>query len=111
MRLAALPFSRSLAVQSRCFRGPGLVLPPSLFARRLTHNLAQNEPVEEQTLPSYHRKRYYPVRTGQTFNDRYRTIGKLGYGAYSTVWLAWDERFLLFQPLTYHHPCLLTFLT
>ncbi|KAJ5936660.1 protein kinase [Penicillium verhagenii] len=26
------------------------------------------------------------------FNDRYRIIAKLGYGAYSTVWLAWDER-------------------
>lgn len=48
--------------------------------------------IEEQTLPRYYKRRYYPVRPGQTFNDRYRIIAKLGYGAYSTVWLAKDER-------------------
>ena len=49
--------------------------------------------MEEQNLPFYHRKHYYPVKVGQLFNNRYKTIAKLGYGAYSTVWLAWDERF------------------
>ncbi|MCJ1384252.1 hypothetical protein MMC17_007368 [Xylographa soralifera] len=49
-------------------------------------------PVEEQTLPLYHRKHYYPVRVNDVFNDRYRIIAKLGYRAYSTVWLAQDER-------------------
>jgi len=28
---------------------------------------------------------YYPVRLGQIFNDRYKSIGKLGYGTASTV--------------------------
>ncbi|KAJ5578133.1 protein kinase [Penicillium hispanicum] len=54
--------------------------------------MAHNQAIEEQTLPFYHRKCYYPVKIGQTFNNRYRIIAKLGYGAYSTVWLAWDER-------------------
>lgn len=53
---------------------------------------AHSQAIEEQTLPFYHRKYYYPVKIGQVFNDRYRIIAKLGYGAYSTVWLAWDER-------------------
>jgi hypothetical protein len=47
--------------------------------------MAQSHAIEEQTLPFYRRKHYYPVKTGQTFNNRYRVIAKLGYGAYSTV--------------------------
>lgn len=47
--------------------------------------------IEEQTLPFYHERRYYPVKIGQTFRNKYRIIAKLGYGAYSTVWLAWDK--------------------
>ncbi|KAH8429435.1 uncharacterized protein LDX57_007098 [Aspergillus melleus] len=49
--------------------------------------------IEEQTLPFYNQKRYYPVRIGDTLKDRYQILAKLGYGGYSTVWLAWDERF------------------
>lgn len=52
-------------------------------------------PIEEQTLPYYHKKRYYPVRIGDTLKDRYKIIAKLGYGAYSTVWLARDEMYYL----------------
>lgn len=55
--------------------------------------MIQNKAIEEQTLPFTHQKQYYPVKIGQIFNNRYRIITKLGYGAYSTVWLAWDERF------------------
>jgi len=52
------------------------------------------QPIEEQTLPLYHQKRYYPVKIGDFFKTQYRIIAKLGYGAYSTVWLARDERFI-----------------
>ncbi|KAF2813565.1 kinase-like protein [Mytilinidion resinicola] len=48
--------------------------------------------MEEQTLPRYNQKHYYPVNIGDTFKDRYRIIAKLGFGAYSTVWLARDEK-------------------
>ena len=47
---------------------------------------------EENTLPHYERKRYYPLQIGQRLKDRYQVIAKLGYGGYSTVWLARDER-------------------
>ncbi|MCJ1373452.1 hypothetical protein MMC20_004680 [Loxospora ochrophaea] len=50
------------------------------------------QPIEEQTLSLYHQKRYYPVKIGDFFKSQYRIIAKLSYGAYSTVWLAWDER-------------------
>ncbi|KAK3649216.1 hypothetical protein LTR56_007056 [Elasticomyces elasticus] len=47
--------------------------------------------IEEETLPSYRPEKYYPVRFGDTFNNRYHVIGKLGYGAASTVWLCRDN--------------------
>jgi hypothetical protein len=34
---------------------------------------------------------YHPVRIGDVFNGgKYRVLRKLGYGVYSTVWLARD---------------------
>lgn len=44
--------------------------------------------IEEETLPTYSPARYYPVRLGQIFQDRYQVVGKVGYGGSSTVWLA-----------------------
>ncbi|KAK4987165.1 hypothetical protein LTR66_007669 [Elasticomyces elasticus] len=58
------------------------------------------QPLEEQTLPLYHQKRYYPVKIGEVFKNQYRIIAKLGYGAYSTIWLARDERFIHTPNLT-----------
>ncbi|KAI0517286.1 serine threonine protein kinase, CMGC group [Xylaria bambusicola] len=46
--------------------------------------------VEEETLPNYLASRYYPVRIGEVLRDRYQIVGKLGFGATSTVWLARD---------------------
>ncbi|CAG1987992.1 unnamed protein product, partial [Fusarium graminearum] len=46
--------------------------------------------IEEETLPDYLPVRYYPVRIGEVFVDRYQVVGKLGFGASSTVWLAND---------------------
>lgn len=56
--------------------------------------MAQQELVEEQALSFYRRKNYYPVKIGEVFNGRYQVIAKLGYGGYSTVWLARDNRYL-----------------
>ncbi|KIJ32327.1 hypothetical protein M422DRAFT_113474, partial [Sphaerobolus stellatus SS14] len=46
--------------------------------------------VEEETLPWYKLKKFSLVRIGQVFNSRYKVVGKLGYGAYSTIWLSRD---------------------
>ncbi|MCJ1380768.1 hypothetical protein MMC17_003877 [Xylographa soralifera] len=35
---------------------------------------------------------FHPVHFGDLFNCRYRVCRKLGYGVYSTVWLAQDEK-------------------
>lgn len=46
--------------------------------------------VEEEKLAWYKPAHFYPVRLGEVFNSRYQVVGKLGYGAYSTVWLCRD---------------------
>ncbi|KLJ11663.1 hypothetical protein EMPG_09662 [Blastomyces silverae] len=53
--------------------------------------MANHPAIEEQLLPRYYERQYYPVKIGDMLKDQYRIIAKLGYGAYSTVWLAWDE--------------------
>lgn len=53
--------------------------------------------LEEETLPDYRKEHYYPFRLGEVFNDCYKSVGKLGYGTASTVWLCRD----LFRPQEY----------
>jgi serine/threonine-protein kinase SRPK3 len=35
----------------------------------------------------YRQGGFHPVYIGDVFNDRYKVLNKIGYGAYSTVWL------------------------
>ena len=46
----------------------------------------------EEDLDRYRPGGYHPVHLGDVFNDRYMVVRKLGYGQYSTVWLARDIR-------------------
>ncbi|KAJ5121529.1 kinase-like domain-containing protein [Penicillium bovifimosum] len=55
--------------------------------------LDQSIKLEEETLPNYQPKKYYPVNQGEIFNDRYQTLAKIGYGVTSTVWLAKDLKY------------------
>ncbi|KAE8349567.1 kinase domain protein [Aspergillus coremiiformis] len=47
--------------------------------------------VEEETLPFYRPEQFYPVYIGEVLNSKYKVLGKLGYGSYSTVWLCRDN--------------------
>ncbi|KIM91449.1 hypothetical protein PILCRDRAFT_39243, partial [Piloderma croceum F 1598] len=44
------------------------------------------EPLKDYTPGGYH-----PVGLGDVFQDRYKIVRKLGWGGYSTVWLAHDQ--------------------
>lgn len=46
--------------------------------------------IEEETIPGYLASRYYPTKIGEVLKERYQVVGKLGFGASSTVWLARD---------------------
>lgn len=46
----------------------------------------------EETIPGYIASRYYPARIGEIIKERYQVVGKLGFGASSTVWLARDMK-------------------
>ncbi|KAL3472269.1 kinase domain protein [Aspergillus californicus] len=47
--------------------------------------------MEEETLPFYEPEQFYPVKLGDLLDSKYRVLGKLGYGAYSTAWLCRNE--------------------
>ncbi|KAI8851368.1 kinase-like domain-containing protein [Chytridium lagenaria] len=48
---------------------------------------------EEEDAEDYCKGGYHPVKIGDTFNDgRYTVLRKLGWGHFSTVWLAQDHK-------------------
>jgi serine/threonine-protein kinase SRPK3 len=53
------------------------------------HSLSA-EKIEEENLSWYSPDHFYAVRIGEIFRSKYQVLGKLGYGAYSTVWLCRD---------------------
>lgn len=52
---------------------------------------------EEEEIGGYVPGGYHPVYVGDTFNHgRYVVIRKLGWGHFSTVWLAQDTMYVIF---------------
>jgi len=43
-----------------------------------------------ETLEKYKPGGYHPIMFGDVLHSRYRIVDKLGYGGYSTIWLARD---------------------
>ncbi|KAK4231101.1 kinase-like domain-containing protein [Podospora fimiseda] len=62
---------------------------PLLFPKNVPLVLPHQN-IEEETFPGYLASRYFPVRIGEIIHEQYQVVGKLGYGATSTVWLARD---------------------
>ena len=46
--------------------------------------------VDEEILPVYDPKDFYPAKPGEVLADRYQILVKVGWGVSSTVWLARD---------------------
>jgi serine/threonine-protein kinase SRPK3 len=79
-----MPFSSLL--------GSGAARMKSLVGRT-AKTLPSVETISEESLARYCKGGYHPVRIGDTFNHgKYKVVRKLGYGVYSTVWLAFDSR-------------------
>jgi hypothetical protein len=64
----------------------------SRISRFQSTKVNASELFEEERLPWYSHDQFYPVRTGEVLDSSFKVIGKLGYGAYSTVWLCRDIR-------------------
>lgn len=63
---------------------------PRAFPTEGFPRIDPSQPIEEERLPWYDPKDFYPVRIGDVYKRRYQVTGKLGYGAYPTVWLCRD---------------------
>ena len=77
------PFNPKRALRSLRFRPPvvGTVQPVIL---------PSDIPIEEELVPGYDPRHFYPVNPGDIFHHRYEMTAKLGCGSCSTVWLARD---------------------
>lgn len=89
-----LPSRRpSIAIFQSFFRSRQLK--PGCFTR-LDSTMTENHRVEYnwvrgvETLEKYQCGGYHPIMIGDVLNDRYHIVDKLGFGGYSTVWLALD---------------------
>ncbi|GAB1320438.1 hypothetical protein MFIFM68171_10648 [Madurella fahalii] len=63
----------------------GCVWKPLDFSNPNFPKIPPNQKLEEETFPDYVASRYYPARIGEILHDRYQIVGKLGFGASSTV--------------------------
>jgi len=69
--------------------------PPRVLQSDRFKRLDPNNPIEEEKLWCYDQLIFYPARIGEVISSRYQILGKLGWGAYSTVWLARDLQCVL----------------
>lgn len=68
--------------------------------------------VDAEPIQYYRPGGYHPTLLGDTFKDgRYKILHKLGWGGYSTVWVARDQRYIpaISFPF-FHHAYLHSFL-
>ncbi|KAF4446701.1 putative dis1-suppressing protein kinase dsk1 [Fusarium austroafricanum] len=69
---------------------PGRAWKPLPFSNPNFKRIPLGDKIEEELFPDYVPSRYYPVKIGEVIRNRYQIVGKLGFGASSTVWLARD---------------------
>ena len=56
----------------------------------MDHHIKYNWIDGAEPLEKYRPGGYHPIMVGDILHDRYRIVDKLGFGGYSTVWLAQD---------------------
>ena len=67
------------------------------FHSATTHSVMTED---EEDWEDYVKGGYHPVHIGDTFSDgRYIVVRKLGWGHFSTVWLARDIKYARLGPL------------
>lgn len=97
--MTASPFSTKRALRSLGFRPPVMTPVQPVI-------LPSDIPIEEELVPCYDPRHFYPVHPGDIFHNRYEMTAKLGCGSCSTVWLARDIQWYVSVP---HDAISLTF--
>lgn len=54
------------------------------------YNSKDTEGSDNESIEDYKEGGYHPVSLGEVFNNRYKVLKKLGFGAFSTVWFCHD---------------------
>ncbi|KAH9841134.1 putative CDK4/6 [Rhodofomes roseus] len=85
--LAEAQMSSLLRAARRLVQKPLL---PRSFPTSSFEVIANSRLVEEETWEWYSPDEFCPVRIGEVFKSQYQVVGKLGYGAFATVWLCRD---------------------
>lgn len=66
--------------------------PTYTTASRMDHILYVSD-IDAEPIHRYRKGGYHPIALGDTLKDgRYKVLHKLGWGGYSTVWAARDQR-------------------
>lgn len=94
-------FQRSNALSSACgFHKIGLGFQSSFTSMAMSRckdDAAEHQPFKynwingAEAIERYEPGGYYPVMIGDVLHNRYQIVDKLGFGGYSTVWLAQDK--------------------
>lgn len=77
----ALPLRRSFSSLSK---SPFTLPPPKL--------LSTPDLIDEERVPWYEHRNFYPAKPGDILDDRFQILVKVGWGSSSTVWFARDMR-------------------
>ncbi|KAM5486081.1 hypothetical protein MaudMau93_005155 [Microsporum audouinii] len=64
--------------------------PPMRFPTSGFEIVNTSKILDEERFEEFKAGQYYPVNIGDIFGSKYQAVGKLGFGATSTVWLARD---------------------
>ncbi|RDA96126.1 hypothetical protein CP533_1750 [Ophiocordyceps camponoti-saundersi (nom. inval.)] len=84
--------------------GSGIRRLKSVLTRPANKTVQYPRGIREESMARYCPGGYHPVRIGDVFdNGKYQVINKLGYGVYSTVWLACNletKRYVALKILT-----------
>ncbi|PWY93951.1 CMGC protein kinase [Aspergillus sclerotioniger CBS 115572] len=92
--MAKLPFRPQLRTFSLLYK-------PRTTFRGVSLELPSDTPIEEEVIPGYDPRSYFPVEPGYVFNQRFEALSKLGWGSGSTVWLVRDLHRWRFQSERY----------
>lgn len=90
------PYIQTVSLSKRVSTSLGCRAPPVPPVQPVI--LPSHISIEEELVPDYDHRHFYPVNPGNVFHNRYEMTTKLGCGSFSTVWLARDTQRYALSP-------------